>query len=157
MWHFCIPESKYLQAGGVSVGRGTATPFELFGAPWIQPADLPAELNRRKVARREICWRRFSRLTLGFTRASVVPGLSIALTDRAALQSMLMGLEIAEAFSQLYPREFQLEKMIELLGSQCDDASSLSAAWMPARKLSRSWRGDLDKFRAMREKYLLYH
>lgn len=46
---FLYPGIEVLQAAGVSVGRGTDTPFELLGAPWIQAADLTAELSRHAV------------------------------------------------------------------------------------------------------------
>src|SRR5579864_4831887 len=43
------PGLEILQAGGVSVGRGTARPFELMGAPWIRGEELAANLNRRAI------------------------------------------------------------------------------------------------------------
>ena len=42
---FLYPGIEILQAAGVSVGRGTDAPFEIFGAPWIGGGDLAAELS----------------------------------------------------------------------------------------------------------------
>src|SRR5258708_33743074 len=43
------PGLEILQAGGVSVGRGTDYPFEVMGAPWIHAGELSAYLNRRAI------------------------------------------------------------------------------------------------------------
>src|ERR1022692_4662631 len=46
---FLYPGIEIMQAGGVSVGRGTDTPFEIVGAPWIRADELATELDRRKI------------------------------------------------------------------------------------------------------------
>jgi uncharacterized protein YbbC (DUF1343 family) len=81
-------------------------------------------------------------------------GVSITITDRAALDSTRMGLEIADALHRLYPKQFHLEKINELLGSRAT-MEQLEHGVEPARIVA-SWRKELEKFRAMREKYLLY-
>ncbi|MGB9408139.1 MAG: exo-beta-N-acetylmuramidase NamZ domain-containing protein, partial [Terracidiphilus sp.] len=43
------PGLGILEATNVSLGRGTDTPFELLGAPWIQPLELAAYLNARAI------------------------------------------------------------------------------------------------------------
>jgi uncharacterized protein YbbC (DUF1343 family) len=151
---FLYPGIEILQAGGVSVGRGTDAPFEMFGAPWIHAAELAEELNRQKTPGVRYAATQFTPRD-GLYKGQLCEGISVAVTDRPSLRSMLMGLEIAEALSRLYPNNFQVEKMIELLGSEStlarlehdDDPASIVAGWA----------ADLDKFRAMRRKYLLYH
>jgi uncharacterized protein YbbC (DUF1343 family) len=151
---FLYPGVEILQAGGVSVGRGTDTPFELIGAPWIQGAELAAELNRRVVPGVKFQTALFTPDD-GLYKGVYCQGVSIALTDRGALNSMRMGMEIADSLHRLYPKQFQLEKINELLGSRAT-LEQLERGVEPARIVA-SWREDLDKFRAMREKYLLYH
>jgi hypothetical protein len=68
---------------------------------------------------------------------------------------MLMGLEIASLLIKKYPNNFQLAKMIELLGSSAT-IDRLKAGDAPSR-IVLDWQFDLDVFRKMREKYLLYH
>ena len=68
---------------------------------------------------------------------------------------MRMGLEIADALHRIYPDRFQLDKIVELLGSQ-STVDRLKRGDAPA-DIVAGWSADLDKFRAMREKYLLYH
>jgi uncharacterized protein YbbC (DUF1343 family) len=151
---FLYPGVEILQAGGVSVGRGTDTPFELIGAPWIQGAELAAELIRRAVPGVKFQTALFTPDD-GLYKGVYCQGVSIALTDRGALNSMRMGMEIADSLHRLYPKQFQLEKINELLGSRAT-IEQLERGVEPARIVA-SWREDLDKFRAMREKYLLYH
>jgi len=148
------PGIEILQSGGVSVGRGTDTPFELFGAPWIQAADLTAELNRRALP-----GVRFQTMLFtpdeGLYKGQYCQGVSIIITNRAELNSVRVGLEIAAALHHLYPQQFHLEKIVELLGSQAT-LERLERGDEPARIIA-GWSGDLEKFRAMRAKYLLYH
>jgi uncharacterized protein YbbC (DUF1343 family) len=150
---FLYPGIEILQSGGISVGRGTDTPFELFGAPWIQAAELTAELNRRAVP-----GVRFQAMLFtpddGLYNGQYCQGASILITNRSELNSMRTGLEIAAALHRLYPEQYHLEKIIELLGSQATLAR-LERGDDPARIIA-SWAEDLEKFRAMRGKYLLY-
>ncbi|MDR3720548.1 MAG: DUF1343 domain-containing protein, partial [Candidatus Acidoferrales bacterium] len=81
-------------------------------------------------------------------------GVTIRITDRASLRSIRMGLEIADALHRLYPDHFALEKIITLLGSQAT-VDGLKRGDAPA-DIVAGWSRDLDKFRRMREKYLLY-
>jgi uncharacterized protein YbbC (DUF1343 family) len=155
---FLYPGIEILQAGGVSVGRGTDTPFELFGAPWMVAADVAAELNRRAVP-----GARFSTALFtpgeGLYKDQYCQGVSIAITDRASFrpsfQSMRMGIEIADVLHRMYPRQFQLEKNMFLLGSQTT-LDRLERGDTP-KDIVDGWAPELDKFRAMRQKYLLYH
>jgi len=89
------PGIEILQSSGVSVGRGTQTPFEQFGAPWMNGEEVAAALNARNLP------------GLRFVPQSFIPiggpysgqrcnGVSIRLIDRFAARSMRLGLEIAE-------------------------------------------------------------
>ncbi|MGH9747566.1 MAG: exo-beta-N-acetylmuramidase NamZ family protein, partial [Candidatus Acidiferrales bacterium] len=115
--NFLYPGVEILQAGGVSVGRGTPTPFELFGAPSIDSPALLAELNRGAVPGVQFAAAQFTPSS-GVYSGQVCNGISIEVRDRDAFQPVLMGLEIASALHRLYPEKFQVAKMIELLGSQ---------------------------------------
>jgi uncharacterized protein YbbC (DUF1343 family) len=148
------PGIEILQAAGVSVGRGTETPFELFGAPWIQAAQLTAELNRRAAPDVRFQTTLFTPDD-GLYKGQYCQGVSIIITNRDELASMRLGLEIVAALHRLYPQQFHVEKIIELLGSHAT-LEQLERGDDPARIIA-SWSGDLEKFRAVRVKYLLYH
>jgi uncharacterized protein YbbC (DUF1343 family) len=151
---FLYPGIEILQSGGVSVGRGTDTPFELIGAPWVQAARLTAELNRRAVPGVRFQTTLFTPDD-GLYKGQYCQGVSIIITNRAELDSIRMGLEIASALHRLYPEQFHLEKINELLGSKTT-LEQLERGDEPARIIA-GWSDELEKFRGTRAKYLLYH
>jgi uncharacterized protein YbbC (DUF1343 family) len=151
---FLYPGIEVLQAGGVSVGRGTDTPFEVVGAPWIRSSELAAELEQRKIPGVSFIAAKFTPGEAVY-KGKACEGVRISIADRSALDSLRLGLEIADALRRLYPGKFQTEKTIELLGSQAT-VDRMTRGDVPAQIVA-GWSGDLEKFRAMREKYLLYH
>jgi uncharacterized protein YbbC (DUF1343 family)/CubicO group peptidase (beta-lactamase class C family) len=148
------PGIEILQAAGVSVGRGTEAPFEVFGAPWIEPVESADELNRHFVPGVRFVPTRFTP-TSDLYKGQLCGGIALVITDRASVNAMLMGLEIAAILNKKYPNNFQLAKMIELLGSSAT-IDRLKAGDAPSR-IVLDWQTELDAFRKMCEKYLLYH
>lgn len=147
------PGIEILQAAGVSVGRGTDTPFELFGAPWIQGSQLAAYLNGRFVPGVRFVPAEFTPDSALYS-GQLCQGISLIITDRASLNSMLMGLEIAAALNKLYPDHFSLDKLIELVGN-AETIEKLKSGEAPTR-IVWDWQPDLENFRVMRAKYLIY-
>jgi uncharacterized protein YbbC (DUF1343 family) len=147
------PGIEILQAGGVSVGRGTDSAFLEFGAPWIRTDELLAELKRRSIPGVSFSVTSFTPKS-GPYSGQECQGVALTVTDRDNFKSMLTGLEIAEALHRLYPQQFHIAKMIELLGSQStverlERGDSL-------KDIEAGWAGALEEFRAMRAKYLIY-
>jgi uncharacterized protein YbbC (DUF1343 family) len=151
---FLYPGIEILQAGGISVGRGTDTPFELFGAPWIHATDLVAELEGRHIPGVKIAPTEFTPMSAPY-KGERCEAVGLTVTDRNSFRSMLMGLEIIAALHKLYPQSFDVAKTIELLGSQ-STVEALERGVDP-RAIVVNWAGDLDRFRKMRAKYLIYH
>jgi uncharacterized protein YbbC (DUF1343 family) len=147
------PGIEILQAGGVSVGRGTDTPFELFGAPWIRGVELSDYLNRRFVPGVRFVPIRFTPRA-GLHQGAACEGAALVITDRWSLDSMLMGTEIAAALWKLYPGDFRLDKIITLVGNQAT-IERLKKGDPPDRIVS-DWADDLEAFRKTRARYLLY-
>lgn len=150
---FLYPGIEISQAGGVSVGRGTDEPFELMGAPWIQGDELAATLTRRKIP------------GVSFTSATFVPnqgpyagqschGVQMRVTWCDSLRSMRVGLEMAAALHRMYPEDFHLAQIVELLGSQAT-VESIGRGDAPERIIA-GWSAELGRFRRMRAHYLLY-
>jgi uncharacterized protein YbbC (DUF1343 family) len=148
------PGIEILQAGGVSVGRGTHAPFEVFGAPWIEPVAIADALNRRFIPGVRFVPTRFTPASELYA-GELCGGISLVITDRASLNAMLMGVEIASMLHKKYPDKFQLEKINQLLGSS-STIDRLKHGDAPSR-IVLDWAPELDAFRQMREKYLLYH
>jgi uncharacterized protein YbbC (DUF1343 family) len=151
---FLYPGLEILQAGGVSVGRGTDTPFEVLGAPWIDAEAFTTELNRRTIPGVRFETTRFSPREAPYKNESC-RGVRIRLTDRDVFRSLRLGLEIADALNRMYPEQFQLQKIMTLLGSQ-STIDRLMRGDAP-KDIIAGWSADLEKFREMRDKYLLYH
>jgi len=142
-----------VEGTNISVGRGTDTPFELLGAPWVKATELAKYLNGRNIS-----GVRF--VPLNFTpNASVYSGqkcegVNIVLVDRNAFDGPELGLELASALHKLYPEPYHLDRMIELLPNQAQyDAV---AAGQDPRRIAEDGREALDQFQKVREKYLIY-
>jgi uncharacterized protein YbbC (DUF1343 family) len=147
------PGLEILQAGGVSVGRGTSHPFELVGAPWIRGEELAAYLNRRAIRGVRFEAQKF-KPDSGLYKGELCDGVSVVLTNRDELQSMRMGIEIAAALSMAYPHKIEAVKMIELVGN--DATIKMLAEGSDPSAIVASWNTGLEKFRKVRTKYLLY-
>jgi uncharacterized protein YbbC (DUF1343 family) len=150
---FLYPGIEILQAAGVSVGRGTPTPFELFGAPWIRSAELVADLDQKKIPGVSFAPTLFTPRD-GLYQALACQGVSLRVTDGVSFRAMLMGLEIVAALHHLYPQNFQIAKTVELLGSQLT-VEQLERGEEP-RTIIEGWSPELDRFRSMRQNYLIY-
>jgi len=164
------PGLGMLDFANVSVGRGTATPFEVFGAgsaPATKDAPaVPAWFDGKAVAA-YLTARRIPGVTFVPTRFAVsetpekypyhgqtIEGVRMTATGRAVLDSPEMGIEILSALHHLYPTQFKLDKAAGLVANsetmdalrRGDDPRAIAAAWAPA----------LAEFNARRSKYLLY-
>ncbi|MBI3670132.1 MAG: DUF1343 domain-containing protein [Acidobacteria bacterium] len=147
------PGVEILQSADVSVGRGTDTPFELFGAPWIRATELADYLNRRFVPGVRFVPTHFTPRA-GPHKDQACEGVALLLTDRASFRSMLMGLEISAALAKLYPDRFDVERLLPLVGSKATIAR-LKKGDAPG-VIVADWSDDLEAFKKLRAKYLLY-
>jgi uncharacterized protein YbbC (DUF1343 family)/CubicO group peptidase (beta-lactamase class C family) len=142
-----------IEATIISVGRGTDTPFEHLGAPWIDGVRLAAELNARHLAGVRFYPESFTPASSKFS-GQLCQGVFIVVTDREAVAPVRVGVEIAAALHRLYPAEFDLEAATRLVGSR-DTIRRLEAGEDPAA-IAASWSRDEARWRLMRAKYLLY-
>ncbi|HVN07913.1 MAG TPA: exo-beta-N-acetylmuramidase NamZ domain-containing protein [Patescibacteria group bacterium] len=147
------PGVELLQAGGVSVGRGTDRPFELVGAPWIHGSELAAYLNGRHIPAVHFVPTRFTPRS-GLYKDQACEGVSLVVFDRGSVFPILLGFEMAEALAKFYPKNFDMNGMMDLVGS-ATAIERLKKGDSPANILIGE-DDDLRAFRAIREKYLLY-
>jgi uncharacterized protein YbbC (DUF1343 family) len=147
------PGIGLLETTNVSVGRGTDTPFEIVGAPWLDGRRLASALNGARLPGVRFVPVRF------IPRASVhkdveCGGVNIVITDRTQFEPVTTGLEIAGQLLKLYPKDFAADPFNRLLVNQkVYDAFRKGAE---ARALRQVWEADLAAFRSIRSKYLLY-
>jgi uncharacterized protein YbbC (DUF1343 family) len=147
------PGIEILQSPGVSVGRGTQTPFEEFGAPWMNGDEVAAALNDRHIPGVHFAAQPFIPIS-GPYSGQRCGGVSIRITDRFAVRSMRMGLEIAEILQKLYPKEFDTPKLVGLVGNS-DTVQQVQSGVSP-EKIVASWSSSLAAFDQTRRKYFLY-
>ncbi len=145
----CIVEGT-----NVSVGRGTDTPFEVVGAPWIKPRELAAYLNARNLPGVRFVPITFTPAPDSKLGGQRLGGVNIVLTDRYVLDGPQLGVELAAALHALYPNDFQMDRMVQLLGSRA--VFQAIAQGQDPRRIAEDWREDLEKFLRLREKYLIY-
>jgi uncharacterized protein YbbC (DUF1343 family)/CubicO group peptidase (beta-lactamase class C family) len=143
-----------LEMANVSVGRGTDSPFEQIGAPWIDGAKLAAELNRRAVAGVRFYPVTFTPQDGARFGGVQCSGVFMIVTDREALKPVRMGVEIASALVRLHGTEFEIDRTARLLGSR-DTIGRLKAGEDPA-SIARTWAAGEAQWRLRRAKYLLY-
>jgi uncharacterized protein YbbC (DUF1343 family) len=147
------PGIEILQNAGVSVGRGTETPFEEFGAPWLNGDDAAAALNERHLPGVRFAAKPFIPIA-GLYAGQRCGGVAIRVTDRAAVRSMRVGLEVAAILQKLYPQQFDVSKLITLVGNS-DTIQQLQSGVAP-EKIVASWADALAAFEQIRRKYFLY-
>ena len=137
----------------VSVGRGTETPFEVVGAPYIDGAAFARELTAMSLPGIRFEATEFTPSSSNFAKQRC-GGVRLTITDRKALRPVAMGVAIALVLHRLYPADFALDKIAPLLR----DPATLEAirADKPLAEIVEMWRADEDAFAARRAKYLLY-
>jgi uncharacterized protein YbbC (DUF1343 family)/CubicO group peptidase (beta-lactamase class C family) len=147
------PGVALIEGTNISVGRGTDTPFELVGAPWVKSRELSAYLNARGIM-----GARFVPVT--FTPSASIysgqecHGVNIILMDRNGFDAPELGIELAAALQKLYPADFKIGHMQQLLVNQ--GAFDALMAGQDPRRIAQDWQEGLEKFEKVREKYLIY-
>lgn len=147
------PGVGLIEGTNVSVGRGTDTPFEVLGAPWMKSRELAAYLNARGIAGVRFVPVTFTPTASNYA-AQKCEGVNLVLTDRNALDAPELGIELAAALRKLYPADFKVERMMELLVNQAA-YDGLMAGEDP-RRIAQDWQERLNEFEAVRKRYLLY-
>jgi uncharacterized protein YbbC (DUF1343 family) len=147
------PGVGLIEGANISVGRGTDTPFEVVGAPWIKGREFAAYLNGRAIQSVRFIPVNFTPSASNFA-GEHCQGVNIIVLDRNLFDATELGIELASALHKLYPAGFKLERMSDLLVNQ-EVLHAIDAGEDP-RRIVGDWQERLEKFIAMREKYLLY-
>jgi len=142
-----------IEGTNLSVGRGTDTPFEQIGAPWIDGVRLAAALNARAIAGVRFYPVRFTPSSSKYANEEC-GGVFIIVSDRAAMKPVRVGLEIASALYRMYPAQYELLAAQRLFGSH-DTLARIAAGDDPG-SIAASWALAESRWRSLRAKYLLY-
>ena len=143
------PALGMIEEANISVGRGTDTPFEVLGAPWIDPKQLSDYLNSRGMQGVRFIPLDFTPVSAQFAH-QLCHGVSVVLLGRQALDSPELGVELASALHTLYPKQFEIDKTVALVGSH-KVVDAIKAGKDP-RGIELQWEKELDSFLQMRRK-----
>ncbi len=147
------PGIGLLETTNVSVGRGTDTPFELVGAPWLDGQRLAKYLNERNLHGVRFVPVRFKPNASVF-KDEDCGGVNIIITNRDAFNSVRTGFEIAAALRKLYPNEWQVEKYGRLLVNT--EILNLVKQGRSPDDIERAAKAKNDEYLRRRASFLLY-
>jgi len=147
------PGIGLLETTNVSVGRGTNTPFEVIGAPWIDGQKLADYLNRRRVPGVRVVPLKFTPNASVF-KDQECRGINVIIIDRARFSSLRTGIEIAVGLRRLFPNDWKVDDYGRLLVN----AATLTRVKRgdAPEKIIRSWNDQLQQFKKIRATVLLY-
>jgi uncharacterized protein YbbC (DUF1343 family) len=161
---FVYPGGCLIEGTNLSEGRGTTRPFELVGAPWLDPWQLAAALRQERlpgVVFRPV----FFTPTFQKHQGQLCGGVQVHVTDRQRFRAYLCYLVLifharrqdpaAFAWRQP-PYEYELEKLpFDVLCGTGTLRDRIEAGISP-RGARRAFTADLARFRGRRMRFLLY-
>ncbi len=147
------PGVGLLEFTPVSVGRGTDTPFELFGAPYIAPRPFAAALNAADLPGVRFVPTYFTPTASVFA-GERCGGVQMSVTGREALDAVGVGLTLAVTLRDLSPADWQPEKLATLLVNR--QALEALRAGQSAEEISAGWAGDLAAWAGRAQAVRLY-
>ena len=142
-----------LVESAISVGRGTATPFELAGAPYIDADKLAAEMNALQLAGIRFEPVRFTPDASVF-KGEACGGVRFLITDRKSLKPVAVGIALATTLRRLYGDQFDVAKMSRLVKNDAVLDAIRNAK--PLNEIAAIYAADERAFGERRAKYLLY-
>ncbi|RLB66762.1 MAG: DUF1343 domain-containing protein [Deltaproteobacteria bacterium] len=158
------PGQVLFEGTNISEGRGTTTPFEFFGAPFIDPVRVLAEIDQR-VSRGVFLRPTYFSPTFDKWGQKVCGGLQIHVVDRRLFQPYLLALELLRVVIKLYgeqfswlppPYEYENDKLpVDILTGDANIRLALEVG-EDVISLRESWLPELEEFCRRRREFLLY-
>jgi uncharacterized protein YbbC (DUF1343 family)/CubicO group peptidase (beta-lactamase class C family) len=147
------PGIGLLEMTNLSVGRGTDTPFEIIGAPWLDGRKLAEALNRAPLGGVRFVPTNFTPAGSKF-KDERCGGAQMIIADRSALQPVRLGFEIARQLALLFPREWDSRLYDRLLSSAAVFQAVTSGKTIA--EIEALYQSDLEEFLKRREQFLIY-
>ncbi len=150
------PGIGYLEFMPISVGRGTDTPFEVVGAPWIDGVALANNLNARRLPGVSFGATRFTPISSKH-KGVLCGGIQIMLWDRRIYRPTEIGIHIADALARLFPEHMDaktLDLMHGLVGNKTIPEAIFKGT--PPEEIMAPWANDVATWRTRRAPFLLY-
>lgn len=147
------PGVGLLEASNLATGRGTDTPFERLGAPWIDPVAFALELNARGLPGARFVPARFTPAERQY-KGEECGGVLVEITDQGRFEPVRLGLAIALTLRKLYPDEWKPRGFARMVADRATDAAV--RAGRDLDEVEALWRDELAAFRAVRARHLIY-
>ena len=158
------PGGCLVEGTNLSEGRGTTRPFEIVGAPFVDPERLAAELNED-----DLPGVRFRALyfepTFHKFAGTVCGGVQQHVFDREAYRPVRTGLALLKTVRRLWPRDFswrpppyeyeRVRPAIDILAGN-DQIRVAIENDVPLETIEAAWENELRAFLGVRSRYLLY-
>ncbi|HMS40717.1 MAG TPA: DUF1343 domain-containing protein, partial [Pyrinomonadaceae bacterium] len=142
-----------LEFTNLSVGRGTDTPFEVIGAPWLDGQKLAKYLNERNLNGVRFVPIKYTPKASVF-KDETCYGVNIIITNRAQFKSVQTGIEIALGLRKLFPNDWKIDNYSKLLLNA--EIFELIKRGESFETIEVAQRKKIDEFRARRARFLLY-
>ena len=147
------PGIGLLETTNVSVGRGTDTPFEIIGAPWIDRTALAMQLNAASLPGVSFEPVEFVPDSSTF-RGQTCHGVRLSITDREEFEPLRTGFEIARRLALEYRDTWEVDAYLRLLGN--DATLEAVRSGLPVTEIAAAYDEGLADFRERRERFLIY-
>ena len=147
------PGVGLLEASNIATGRGTDTPFERLGAPWIDDRAFAKALNEAGLAGVRFVPVRFTPTERQY-KGQECKGVQITITDWSDFDPVDLGITLAVTLRTLYPRLWEPAGFLKMLADR--DAHDALLAGGNLATIKATWTRELAEFNKVREKYLLY-
>lgn len=156
------PGMALLEGTNASEGRGTTRPFEMIGAPYVEPRALAEHLNALRLPGVHF---RPTWFTPSFSKHAGVAcgGVQLHVLNRETFQPFRTGLAVVKALHDLYPQAFRFAPAAsssappffdKLAGNRWIREGIVRGESLDA--LEARWQPDLEAFFRLRQRYLLY-
>jgi uncharacterized protein YbbC (DUF1343 family) len=147
------PGVGLLEASNLATGRGTDTPFERVGAPWIDPRAFSEALNALGLPGVRSVPVRFTPKERQYA-GQECGGVYLMITDRSAFEPLALGVGLAHVLRTKYPDDWKPEGFLKMLADRASYQALLDGK--SPREVEAVWKPELEDFLRVREKYLIY-
>jgi uncharacterized protein YbbC (DUF1343 family) len=147
------PGVALLEATNLATGRGTDTPFERVGAPWIDQRGLAQGLNARGLAGVRFVPIRFTPRERQYAGREC-GGVQILITDWDRFDPLTLGIALAVELRARYPRDWEPAGLLRLIADRATHDAVVAGRDVAA--IRALWEPELAEFRTVRSRYLIY-
>jgi len=147
------PGIGLLETTNVSVGRGTDTPFEILGAPWINGPEFASHINAHDLPGVKAIGMEFTPESSKY-QGELCGGVNFIITDWETFRPLDLGWATASSLRALYPNDWETERLPVLLGNEQVKQCILQAK--SPQEITASYQEDIEAFAKRRQAFLIY-